>query len=826
LEATEGGEMGRRIRAFDWSATGLGPFADWPEELRLSLRLCLDSRFPMNIWWGPELINLYNDAFIPILGRRHPGSLGQPARATWPDAWSILAPQIEAVMRRGESTSNERLHLILTRNGFPEEAWISWSYAPIRGGAGSVLGLYGICVEETSRVLAEKSRERLADEQLRKVADIRARSILESITEAFFALDRDWRFTYLNPQSFVLLGRPPEELVGKSLWDEYPGLHGSPFEAIYRGVAATRKSSSIVAYFPDHQRWYDVRAYPAEDGGLSVYFSDVSRQKLAEEEKERLLESERLARTEAERAGRLKDEFLATLSHELRTPLNAVLGWCDILNRSEKVSPAEISEGINTIERNARAQARIIGDILDMSGIIAGKMRLLIQPLDLASVVRDAVETARPAAQAKGIHLHGAREGALGQVSGDGNRLQQVFWNLLNNAVKFTPKGGTVQVKLERIDSHIEVSVTDSGVGIRPDFLPHVFDRFRQADASTTRQYGGLGLGLSIAKQLVELHGGKITVESAGVGMGAKFIVSLPLNPIRAVEEPHGEGPSEKSAARPIAFHEGTISGVRVLVVDDEPDARAMIKRLLEDYGAVVTAASSAQEGFERLQAEKPDLLVSDVGMPGEDGYSLMRRIRSLDPEHGGQTPALALTAYARAEDRERSIQAGFQMHLPKPVEPAELVLVVAGLTAKTGDPKNEPRPAGGSTPAKPPARPMRVLLVEDHEATRSVLGKLLDRRRHTVTAATSIAEARLAASREPFDLVIADLGLPDGSGIDLMAELRSHFGLCGIALSGYDDSDTRRQSREAGFVVHLTKPVGINALEDALSAAAPERRE
>jgi signal transduction histidine kinase/CheY-like chemotaxis protein len=805
--------MGARVRAFDWTSKSLGPLEHWPEKLQVSVRLCLNSRFPMNVWWGPELLNIYNDAFIPILGRRHPDGLGLAASSVWPDAWPIISEQIEGVIQRAESSWNERVHFTLSRNGFPEDAWFTWSYAPIRGEGGRVLGLNGICIEETSRVLAEKAREQLADDQAREVADARARSILESITEAFFALDRDWRFTYLNPQSFVLLGRPPAELVGKNLWEEYPGLIGSPFEPVYRGVGSTRKAASIVAYFPDHHRWYDVRAYPSETGGMSVYFRDVSQQKMAEDERIKLLESERIARTEAERSSRLKDEFLATLSHELRTPLNAVLGWCDILNRSDHITPTEMADGLNTIERNARAQAQIIADILDMSSIIAGKMRMVPRTIDLSSVVHDAIETARPAAQAKGIRIEETLDPSVGRIIGDSNRLQQVFWNLLSNAVKFTPREGKVSVKSVQVQSHIEVSVADSGTGIKPEFLPFVFDRFRQADASTTRQYGGLGLGLSIAKQLIELHGGTISVESPGVGMGATFVVSLPVNAVQPAGDPDAEKPGELDGVvgqRPPA---DSLQGVKILIVDDERDSREMVTRLLGDYGAVVTAASSAKEALDRIGVDKPAVVVSDIGMPEEDGYAFMRRLRSLNPEMGGETPAVALTAYARQEDRDRCILAGFQGHLAKPVEPVELIAMVASVAGNTLQPSSPSVPSQGA-----PQEPLLILVVEDHEESRHVLSNLLRRRKHIVTPVSSIADARMAAEQTHFDLVISDLGLPDGSGNLLMAEMRSRFGLKGIALSGYGDDAALRESYQAGFIAHLTKPVSISALEEALA--------
>ncbi len=399
-----------------------------------------------------------------------------------------------------------------------------------------------------------------------------------------------------------------------------------------------------------------------------------------------MADSERAARTEAERTSRMKDEFLATLSHELRTPLNAILGWTQVL-RGEPSNSEDVEAGLATIERNACAQNGIIEDLLDMSKIISGKVRLDVQQLDLASVVEAAVETVRPAATAKGIRLQSVLDPQARHVTGDPNRLQQVFWNLLTNAIKFTPKGGRVQVALKRIHSHLEVDVIDSGEGIATEFLPHVFDRFRQQDASTTRKHGGLGLGLAIVKQLVELHGGSVHVDSAGASQGTTFRVMLPLLAVQSADDFPDEArqhPQAAAAAPTIAIDTLDLAGIKVLVVDDEIDARALIKRLLEDRGATVRTAASVVHAVEALRAELPDVLVSDIGMPEQDGYALIRQVRALPPEQGGRLLALALTAYARSEDRMKAILAGFQNHLAKPVEAVELLVLVANLAGRT----------------------------------------------------------------------------------------------------------------------------------------------
>ena len=403
----------------------------------------------------------------------------------------------------------------------------------------------------------------------------------------------------------------------------------------------------------------------------------------AAEERKRLLDSERSARAAVERMSDMKDLFLANLSHELRTPLNAIVGWSQVLRRGSR-DESDLLKGLETIERNARVQAQLIEDLLDMNRIASGKVRLDVQPIEPASFIEAAIETVRPAADAKGIRLEKLLDPAAGPISGDPNRLQQVVWNLLSNAIKFTSKGGKVQVLLERVNSHIEISVADTGIGIAPEFLAHVFERFRQADSSTARRYGGLGLGLSIVKQLVELHGGTVRAESPGEERGATFTVTLPLTvvhrPAYAEERLHPKAPSPISTD----FKTLNLSGIKVLVVDDEADARDLIKRVLTDCKAEVFTASTAGEAVLLVETEKPHILVSDIGMPEVDGFELLRRVRALGHARGGRIPAIALTAFARTEDRTRALRAGFLVHVAKPVEPSELVATVATIAGRT----------------------------------------------------------------------------------------------------------------------------------------------
>jgi signal transduction histidine kinase/ActR/RegA family two-component response regulator len=405
---------------------------------------------------------------------------------------------------------------------------------------------------------------------------------------------------------------------------------------------------------------------------LSRYISELQR---SEEERAQLLSRAERARSEAEAANRIKDEFLATLSHELRTPLTSLLGWSSVLReakRDEKV----LTQGLEAIDRNARVQAQLIDDLLDVSRIVSGKLNLDVRPLDVASVTRAAINVVRPAADAKGISIDYWAERGLGAISADSARLQQIVWNLLSNAVKFTPHGGKITVRVEQDGTNARVTVKDTGQGIEPDFLPRAFDRFRQADSSTTRSFGGLGLGLAIVRHLVELHGGTVSAHSDGVNRGATFSATFPLLSDRAeaVAIAHGsDGAGETHS----------LDGLRVLLVDDEPEARQIITTVITRTGAEVTACTSAGEALAKLIEWKPDVILSDIAMPEEDGYSFIHKVRALPREKGGDTPAAALTAYARDIDRRQALAAGYQMHIAKPIGASQLVSMIAKLAGR-----------------------------------------------------------------------------------------------------------------------------------------------
>jgi PAS domain S-box-containing protein len=539
--------------------------------------------------------------------------------------------------------------------------------------------------------------ERKRVERALQLGEEKYRLLWATAGDAFVLFGRDNIIREANAAVTTIFGYQPEEVIGRDLSMLQPERlregHRRGIQRYLETGARTlnwRAAQTLGLHRDGQEVPIEIAFNHLQLEGEDLFagfIRDITERKNAETERAKLLAREQKAREEAETANRLKDEFLATLSHELRTPLNAIMGWSHMLTDNRLTEEAK-EEGIEIIQRNAHHQAQLIDDILDVSRIITGKLTLDVRPVELAEVIEAAVQSVLPSAQAKGIRLQRVLDSGGSLVSGDPNRLQQIVWNLLTNAIKFTPKGGRVQARLECVNSHIEIIVADNGAGISPDVLPYIFERFRQADSTTTRQHGGLGLGLAIVRHLVEMHGGTVEVESAGLGQGSTFTVKLPLIAARSVElrTSSAEGRVHPIARRvPDIECPPELAGLHVLVVDDEEDTCRLIRTILERCEATVTTASSVAEALRALQDSPPNILLSDLGMPGEDGYSLIQKVRALSPEAGGQTPAAALTAYARVEDRMKVLRSGFQIHLTKPVEPAELITVVASLAGRHG---------------------------------------------------------------------------------------------------------------------------------------------
>jgi PAS domain S-box-containing protein len=530
---------------------------------------------------------------------------------------------------------------------------------------------------------------RRAEEALQESSD-RLRFMAEALPFKIFTAQADGKGDYFNQQWTDYTGLSLGQLLVDGEWIKL--LHPEDIDGTIthwrRCIAAGElfQAENRIRHISGNYRWHLTQAQAKRDanGYISMWVGssiDIDAIKRADEERKQLLESERIARTEAERASQLKDEFLATLSHELRTPLNAILGWSQLVLQGT-MKPEGIQRALETIERNARAQNQLIADLLEMSSIISGKVRLDMQRLDLAHIVEAAVESIAPAAQAKRISLRKLIDPTAGPILGDSHRLQQIAWNLLSNAVKFTPTNGKVDVTVERVASCLELTVKDSGAGIESQFLPYIFDRFRQADSSLTRQHGGLGLGLAIVKQLVGLHGGTVRAESAGANKGASFVVSLP---VAAITKTHLRLAFPRSLT---TDEQITLPGIKVLVIDDQEDSRGLIHEVLTTYEAEVVCAASADEGLELIKKHKPDVIISDIGMPGKDGYQLIREVRALAASHGGKIPAIALTAFVRPEDKMEATRAGYQTHLSKPVESHELIATIRKLTQETHQPE------------------------------------------------------------------------------------------------------------------------------------------
>jgi PAS domain S-box-containing protein len=541
-------------------------------------------------------------------------------------------------------------------------------------------------------------RLREAERQVRE-REAWLKTVMSSIGDAVITTDLERRVTLINPVAQEMVGWTEAEAEGRPLTEVFRIINEetrqsseSPVLRVLReGSSVGLASNALLVARDERETPVDGSAAPIRDEhgniiGVVLTFRDVAERKRIEKARERLLVYEQEARREAdvarrraEEASRAKDEFLATVSHELRTPLNHMLGWITML-RSGKLQSEKTQKAFDTIERNVRAQGRLIDDLLDVSRIISGK--LLIEPsrIEIAKVVEAAAESIGPAAEKKGVNFKTTLAPEAGMVLGDPDRLQQAIWNLLTNAVKFTPEGGHVELRLTRVNSQIEIAVIDDGPGITPDFLPHVFDRFRQKDATSARQHGGLGLGLAIVRHLAELHGGSVRVESEGESRGTTFTITLPVATAHAAPPGKARGSSIISESY---TNSPSLDGVRVLLVDDLAEARELITFALVNSGAEVRTADSAAEGLSVLREWRPDVILSDIAMPSEDGYAFIRKVRKLSEEKGGTIPAAALTAYVGSKERLKSIEAGYQAYITKPVEWSELLMIVASLAGR-----------------------------------------------------------------------------------------------------------------------------------------------
>jgi PAS domain S-box-containing protein len=549
-----------------------------------------------------------------------------------------------------------------------------------------------VCITISVFSGALHSARRKAEDNARSVIEqeSRYRNIVETASEGIWIIDGQARTAFVNARLAEMFGYATDEMLGSE-----------PYDFIFeeeRQAARERFRNRVSG----DKRPLDFR-YRRKDGsellatvstsilsgpkgefvGLLALVTDNTERKRAEAERAELLEREQRSRELAETASRMKDEFLATLSHELRTPLNAIIGWTAILTR-DQVEPSIVSQATEVIHRNARAQAKLVEDMLDVSRIISGKFQLDVRHVELVPVVDATIDVVRPMAEAKHIKIEKEFDFQTGKVSGDSTRLQQIMWNLLSNAIKFTPEGGQVKVRVGQVNSQAEITVTDTGQGISAKFLPYAFERFRQADSSYTRKHSGLGLGLAIVRHLVELHGGTVSAYSIGEGQGSTFTVRIPLA-VDSTETKSAEGTFQSGESVAPESILSLIKGLRILIVDDDRDTREMLAAVLEINEAQVKATGGASEALETLKTWRPDVLVSDIGMPEEDGYSLIRQIRNLRLEEGADIPAIALTGYAGAEEGERALSSGFQVHLAKPAEPSSLVNTIAHLCGRSG---------------------------------------------------------------------------------------------------------------------------------------------
>ena len=626
------------------------------------------------------VIQSWNAGAERMFGYSAAEAIGRSISLIIPPGREAEEHQILARLRRGERVDHFET-VRVARDG--REVAISLTVSPIRDASGEVVG-----ASKIARDITEKKRAADALAEQREWLQ----TTLESIGDAVIATDARGEIVFLNAVAEHLTGWRREDARGKQCTEVFHIVNemtrrpaDNPVQRVLEdGVVIGLANHTLLIAADGTERPIDDSAAPIRhrDGriaGTVLVFRDVTDRRQVENERytallerERLLESERAARADAERANRLKDEFVAIVSHELRTPLNAMMGWTEILANDE--SDADTRErAVDVLRRNTRLQAQLVSDLLDMSRMLSGKLRLDLRSVELSAVIQDAVQTVQSAADNKGLEIETDVEPGVGIALADPARLQQVLCNLLLNAVKFTPAGGRVSVTLRQIDAGAEITVSDNGVGIRPELLSSIFDRFRQADSSASRRFGGLGLGLAIVKQLVEMHGGTVRAASPGDGQGASFTVSLPVETASArPSAPQRPEPAGETPGRDVSLHDLT-----VLVVEDDPDSRDLIERWLAAHGAQVASSPSAPRALEMLRAVRPDVLVCDIGLPDMDGYEFIQRIRALDPGQGGTIPAVAVTAFARPEDRTQALRAGYQAHIAKPVGQSDLIAIV-----------------------------------------------------------------------------------------------------------------------------------------------------
>jgi PAS domain S-box-containing protein len=618
----------------------------------------------------------WNQAMQRISGLSRADVLGKSALEVFP--FLREAGDLSAALAGRESVSQKHPYGPSATGTFESH------YSPLCDEHNNITGGVAIITDITARKQAEEA----VHAAYRQLA-----FHVESSPLAVIEWDSDFRVSRWSKSAERLFGWKAEEVKGKRV-NEWQFVFADDVDAV--ALVTNRQREGVEVHGVQRNRnytrdgsvlfceWYNSVLRDDRDQLVSVLslVLDVTAREKAEEERAALLVRERDARKHAEEADRLKDEFLATLSHELRTPLTSILGWASMIRNGE-VEGSNATRALETIERNARSQARLIDDLLDVSRIITGNLRLDLHPLNLAPIVEAAVDALRPTADVKHIELQTESIRSECLVKGDSNRLRQVIWNLLSNAIKFTSRGGSVKIDLRCVESTIaRLTVTDTGEGISPEFLPYVFDRFRQAEATISRKQGGLGLGLAVARHLVELHGGTISAESAGPGHGSTFTLNLPLaqerrDPARA-EERRREVERRRSRSGRVR-----LDGVHVLLVEDDDDSRKLLGTMLKRYGTKVTSTKSTAEALDVFTRELPDVLISDIGMPDEDGYELIRKLRALPVDQGGLTPAIALTGYASRKDRERALAAGYHEHMAKPVEQAEMIAAIARLIGR-----------------------------------------------------------------------------------------------------------------------------------------------